>query len=151
MYLVGRHFNNKAANQVIAALLLIAVAVAAAVLVYVFSIGLLGHLSTGGGQQTKQQVIMESYSFPVGGLLSITVKNVGSASVDLSKADFFVNGVAITNPGLGCSVTLTIGGSCTTNLPVATSSLASGISYPLKIVTPDGGVFSYSVVYGGSS
>jgi archaellum component FlaF (FlaF/FlaG flagellin family) len=128
---------------------LIAIAVAAAILLYVFAIGLLGNLGAGGGQQTKEQVIMEAYNFPVNSGVTITVRNVGSASVDMSGADFFLNGVSAT-PDNGCKVTLTIGGSCTLTLTVATSSLVSGGGYPLKLVTPDGGVFSYSVVYGGS-
>jgi flagellin-like protein len=41
--LIGR-YNNRAVANIIAALLLIAIAVAAAVLLYVFSIGLLGSL-----------------------------------------------------------------------------------------------------------
>ncbi len=65
MYIMNRHFNNRAVSQIIAALLLIAIAVAAAVLLYVFSIGLLGSLGSGGGQQTKEQVIMEAYNFAV--------------------------------------------------------------------------------------
>jgi flagellin-like protein len=151
MHLIGKRLNDKAVSQVIAALLLIAVAVAAAVLLYVFSIGLLGYLSTGGGEQTKQQVIMESYNFPVGGPLTVTVKNVGRGSVDLSKADFFINGVSAT-AGAGCSVTLTVSGSCTTTVSLSSGygSLVSGVAYPLKIVTPDGAIFSYSCVYGAS-
>jgi flagellin-like protein len=149
--IIQKSFNSRAVNHVIAALLLIAIAVSAAVLLYVFSIGLLTTLSTGGGQQTKQQVIMESYAFPVNGPLTITVKNVGLTSVDSSKTDFFINGQLAT-AGSGCSTTLAVGGSCTTtlSLPTGYGSLTSGIAYPLKIVTPDGAVFSYSCIYGTS-
>src|SRR3989337_3533051 len=62
MYLMSRHFSNRAVSQVIAALLLIAISVAAAILLYVFSIGLLGSLGTGGGQQVKAQLITEAYN-----------------------------------------------------------------------------------------
>jgi FlaG/FlaF family flagellin (archaellin) len=146
-----RRLDTKAVNQVIAALLLIAVVVAAAVLLYVFSVGLVATLSAGGGQQTKQQVIMESYAFPVNGPLTVTVRNTGLSSVDLSKADFFINGQSAT-PGPGCSVILTVGGSCTTtlNLTAGYTGLRSGVAYTLKIVTPDGAVFSYSCTYGAS-
>ena len=67
MYIMNKHYNNRAVSEIIAALLLIAIAVAAAVLLYVFSIGLLGSLGSSGGQQTKEQVIMEAYNFPAGG------------------------------------------------------------------------------------
>ena len=63
LYVMNRHFNNRAVSQIIAALLLIAIAVAAAILLYVFSIGLLGSLGSGGGQQTKEQLILEAYSW----------------------------------------------------------------------------------------
>jgi hypothetical protein len=151
LYVLNRRFNNRAVNQVIAALLLIAIAVAAAILLYVFAIGLLGSLGTGGGQQTKEQLIMEAYNFPIGSpsSLSLTIRDVGPASIDVSHADFFVNGVKVT--ATGCGVTLTPTQSCSATLSVTTTSLVSGAAYPLKIVTPDGGVFSYTVVYGGSS
>jgi flagellin-like protein len=142
---------DKGVSQVIAALLIIAVTVAAAVLLYVFAVGVIGNLSTGIGQQIADQVTMVSYSFPVGGPLSITTKNVGSSAVDLSKADFFINGVSAT-PGSGCAVMIPPGGSCTTtlSLPGGYAGLASGVSYPVKIVTANGAVFSYSVIYGGN-
>jgi flagellin-like protein len=148
LYLLNKRFSRRGVSQVIAALLLIAIAVAAAVLLYVFAIGLLGSLASSGGQQTKQQVIMEAYSFS-GSALTISVRNVGAATVDMSGADYFLNGVSAA-PGNGCMLTLTISGSCTTTLTVTTSNLSSGAGYPLKIITPEGGVFSYSVIYGGS-
>jgi flagellin-like protein len=152
MYVMNRHFNNRAVSQVIAALLLIAIAVAAAILLYVFAIGLLGSLGSSGGQQTKEQLIMEAYSFPIGGSLSVTVRNVGSASVNVALSDFFVNGVVATSVGGVCSsATLTPSQSCVATVGVTLTSLTGGAAYPLKIVTPDGGVFSYSVIYGGSS
>ena len=152
MYVLNRHFNNRAVSQVIAALLLIAIAVAAAILLYVFSIGLLGSLSGGGGQQTREQVIMEAYNFAIGRSLVVTLRNVGSASVDIGGADYFLNGVTAGTPAGSCSgATLAPSGSCTATLSPSTVSLVSGAAYPLKIVSPTGGVFSYTVVYGGSS
>jgi flagellin-like protein len=48
-----KRFTRRGVSSIIAALLLIAIAVAAGVLLYVFSIGLLGSLQGTGGQQTK--------------------------------------------------------------------------------------------------
>lgn len=150
---MNRHFNNKAVSQVIAALLLIAIAVAAAILLYVFSIGLLGSLGSGGGQQTKEQLIMEAYNWDFGGnTISLTVRNVGPATIDVEHADFFVNGIKVTQ--ICADDTLTPGGSteCPLNaVPGTTEGLVAGAAYPLKIVTPTGGVFSYSIIAGGSS
>jgi flagellin-like protein len=152
LYIMNRHFNNRGVSQVIAALLLIAIAVAAAILLYVFAIGLLGSLGSGGGQQTKEQVIMEAYNWS-GSAITITVRNVGPAAVDLATADYFINGAKVTTSTNGCSSTVTPGGSCvvTLTVPTGAGSIVNGAAYPLKIVTPTGGVFSYSVIAGGSS
>ena len=50
--------NEKGVSPVIAVLLMIAIAVAAAILVYVWSMGIIGTLTGGGGQQVKEQVIL---------------------------------------------------------------------------------------------
>ena len=151
LYIMNKHFNNRAVSNIVAALLLIAIAVAAAVLLYVFSIGLLGSLGSSGGQQTKEQVIMEAYSFPTGQPLIVQLRNVGSASENLAIADFFVAGNKATSVAGTCGAAVTPGGSCQASVTVATGSLISGAAYPFKIVTPTGGVFSYTVIYGGAS
>lgn len=153
MYIMNRHFNNKAVSQVIAALLLIAIAVAAAILLYVFSIGLLGSLGSSGGQQTKEQVIMEAYQWLTDGTLKVTTRNVGPAAVAMDHADVFVNGISISSTGGGCTA-LNPTDSCIMTLTAdsaAVGTLVPGAAYPLKIVTPEGGVFSYSIIFGGSS
>ena len=151
MYIMNRHFNNKAVSQVIAALLLIAIAVAAAILLYVFSIGLLGSLGTGGGQQVKEQLIMEAYNWSgcSGGTIILTLRNVGPASIDVGGADFFVNGLPATPTGF--IATLTPGQGDSGSLTAPTFSCTNGAAYALKIVTPTGGVFSYSILAGGAS
>jgi flagellin-like protein len=153
MYVMNRHFNNRAVSQVIAALLLIAIAVAAAILLYVFSIGLLGSLGSSGGQQTKEQLIMEAYSFPTSTALSVTLRNVGSAAVNAGGSDFFINGVTASSvTGTCAGTTLTPTQSCQAIVALSSyASLTPNAAYPLKIVTPDGGVFSYSVIYGGAA
>jgi flagellin-like protein len=153
MYIMNRHFNNRGVSQVIAALLLIAIAVAAAILLYVFAIGLLGSLGSSGGQQTKQQLIMEAYNWgTVAGPIAVTVRNVGSASINAGATDVFVNGISASSGlGGGCSATLTPGQSCVGSVTVPSGTFIPGAAYPLKLVTPDGGVFSYSIICGGSS
>ena len=157
MYIVGRHYNNKAVSQVIAALLLIAISVAAAVLVYVFSIGLLGSLQSSGGQQAKQQLIMEAYNWnnavpPT--VLALTVRNVGPSQIQVS--DVFINGVlqgavvyAGSFGGAGGS-TLGVGSSGTMTI-TTTMVPSSGVAYTVKVVSIDGAVFSYSAIAGQAS
>jgi FlaG/FlaF family flagellin (archaellin) len=154
---MNRHFNNHGVSQVIAALLLIAIAVAAAILLYVFAIGLLGSLGSGGGQQTKEQLIMEAYNWDTsGGLpgdLTLTVRDVGPSAIDVGSADVFVNGVLQADVSASCSTMTPAGPACAFTFTVddGGTTLTAGAAYPLKIVTPSGGVFSYSVIAGGSS
>jgi flagellin-like protein len=151
LYIMNRHFNNRGVSQVIAALLLIAIAVAAAILLYVFAIGLLGSLGTGGGGQTKEQLIMEAYNWDyANGGITLTVRNVGPAAIDAEHTDVFVNGSPYGQLGGSCG-TLQPGLSCSVAIDVSGGSFISGAAYPLKLVTPTGGVFSYSIIAGGSS
>jgi FlaG/FlaF family flagellin (archaellin) len=151
IYIAGRGFTNKAVSQVIAALLLIAISVAAAVLVYVFSIGLLGSLQSSGGQQAKQQLIMEAYNWNNASpptLLVLTVRDVGPAQIQV--ADVFINGVAVApsahGGGFNALLQLNVGTMGTLTLPAA--GYNAGVAYTVKIVTIDGAVFSYSALCG---
>ena len=155
IYIAGKGFTNKAVSQVIAALLLIAISVAAAVLVYVFSIGLLGSLQSSGGQQAKQQVIMEAYNWPPGtpGVLTMTLRNVGPSGVEF--ADAFINGQSVSTTAGTCkfndpNTILGVGSSCTMGLTPPFSP-SGGVAYTIKVVTIDGAVFSYSAIYGQAS
>ena len=152
MYILGKRYNNRAVSAIIAALLLIAITVAAAILLYVFSIGLLGSLQSGGGQQTKEQLIMEAYAWNPPTALTLTLRNVGPATIQF--ADEFINGVVTATPTgtcyAGATPTLLVGSSCTMTF----SGLAgynAGVAYPLKLVTVDGAVFSYSAIAGSTS
>jgi len=161
MTIMGKDYSKRGVSVIIAALLLIAIAVAAAVLLYVFSIGLMGSLSSSGGSQTKDQLIMAAYNWNTGtaGPLVLYVQNVGSSQLTVlsgDKASWFVNGqlatatAGTTNPcadplapgSAACSVSLALTG---------VTGLTSGAAYPIKLVTPDGGVFSYSAIVGQSS
>jgi len=157
IYVAGKRFTNKAVSQVIAALLLIAISVAAAVLVYVFSIGLLGSLQSSGGQQAKQQLIMEAYNWnnaaPPTTLL-LTVRNVGPAQIQV--ADVFINGVIQTSVAFGGSFAgpntnqLAVGSSGTITITTS-GTYNGGVAYVVKVVTIDGAVFSYSAICGQAS
>ena len=153
MYIMNRHYNNRGVSVIIAALLLIAIAVAAAVLLYVFSIGLMGSLGSSGGQQVKDQVILEAYSWSTPTSLILSLKNVGSSTVNLAKgsADYFVNGVAETPSSVCAGASSLAPGAPTCTVTIPTPTLTSGAAYPVKVVLPDGGVFSYSVIDGQSS
>lgn len=149
MRIMGKHFDKRGVSVVIAALLLIAIAVAAAILLYVFAIGLIGGLQSSGGQQTKQQLIMEAYNW-VGTAVTLQLRNVGSAEIDLGAADFFINGLDAGTVGGTCNANVLIPqeGCEGTLTPPGALTITGGVAYTLKIVTADGAVFSYAIIKG---
>ena len=142
-------FGSRAVSQVIAALLLIAITVSAAVLVYTFAIGLLGSLETIGGQQMSAQLTLEAYSWS-SGVITGSFRNVGSSPIPLGQADVFVNGVTAGHPGGACAgLTLAPQQGCAFMITTS-GAYITGTMYPMKVVTPVGGVFTYPVMYGGT-
>jgi len=135
--------SKKAVSPVIATLLMIAVAVAASVIVYVWSAGLLGTLMGGGGSQVKEQLIVEAYSWPQGGSLTLYLRNTGSSPVKVEKVYVGGSTGSITPTDIGVGVSM--------NVPVSgLTGQTVGVAYTIKIVTTTGGVFSFSCIYGSS-
>jgi flagellin-like protein len=136
--------NGRAVSPVIATLLMIAIAVAAAILVYVWSMGLVGTLQGTGGQQTREQLIVEAYN-AIGDTWTLYIRNVGPttstiAAVYVEGTPVTVSGDTILTPGASGTVTLS-------NLPTTNP----GAAYTVKVVTTSGAVFSYSVIAGRAS
>jgi len=164
MIIMGKRFSRRGVSVIIAALLLIAISVAAAVLLYVFSIGLMGSLQGGGGQQVKQQLIMSAYNWNTLAAPTFSMRNVGAVIVVVG--DVFVNGVGVPPTqwgvsGTGCNSpasTIPVQVSCVIALSAfgagtfgTATGPTSGITYTLKVISMGGGVFSYSAVAGRSS
>jgi FlaG/FlaF family flagellin (archaellin) len=136
--------NRKAVSTVVAVLLMIAIAVAASVLVYVWSMTLVGSLQTGGGQQTKEQIELDAYTWKQGQPLTLHLRNVGT--VILVVDAIYVEGVTISSSmnsqisvGQVKDISLTMPG---------TISYVGNVEYTIKIVTQSGGVFSFPCIYG---
>jgi len=147
-------FTKRGISTIIAALL-IAIAIAAGVLLYVFSIGLIGSLQGSGGQQVQDQVIMEAYNWQTGGSLVLQLRNTGSTVVNLSAADFYVGGILLATPTFSCtspatSTSMGPSGTCQATLTTS-SSYNSGVAYTIKLSLADGGVMSFSAVDGSAS
>lgn len=152
MTIMGKRFTNRGISTIIAALLLIAIAIAAGVLLYVFSIGLIGSLQGSGGQQVKDQLIMEAYKWS-GTTLTLNLRNTGSTTIALGSATFYVNATQVSGPTIGTS-TLTPGTTSTVGLALTGTgfgTFTSGAAYVVKIGLADGGIFSYSAICGNAS
>jgi flagellin-like protein len=132
--------NRRAVSPVIATLLMIAIAVAASIIVYVWSIGLLGGLmQSGGGAQTAEQLVMTAFD----GHTKVTVQNTGARAINMSM--LYVNGVA-TSAGL--PVVLQPGSSTQLTLATDLATSFGGTSVVVKIVSRDGAVFVFTVIGG---
>jgi len=135
--------RRKALSPVIATLLMVAIAVAAAIITYVWSMGLLGGLMGTGGAQTKEQLIIEVYNWKTG-TLNYTVRNVGSANVEIAAT--YLEGVAQTVTG---DTIISVGSSKGQSFtPTGVGTLSEGASYVLKLVTKTGATFTFSAVKG---
>jgi flagellin-like protein len=158
MTIMGKRFTNRGISTIIAALLLIAIAVAAGVLLYVFSIGLIGSLQGTGGQQVKDEMIMEAYQWTTTTSLTLQLRNVGSSTLNLFTANLYLAGggplgtptITCTSTGSTSSAVLP-GGYCSYSVAPSAASFSSGVAYVIKLAFQDGGVMSYSVVCGTAS
>jgi len=140
--------NRKAVSPVIAVLLMIAIAVAASVLVYVWSMGLIGTLQAGGGQQVREQIEMDAYDWiPASGdTLVLNLRNVGATNVVVDEV--YVAGEAC---GYSSQSLTVMGGAVAVTVDPPGTSYTSGVAYTIKVVTTTGGVFTFSCIFGHSA
>ncbi len=145
----SRRFESRAISKIIAAILLIAVAVAAAIMLYVFAVGMLS-LGGSGGHQVTELLVLQSYVWNTNSTqLTGTFRNVGGTKIALDTADVFISGIRVTF----VAVTETLSPQQSTDFTITISnpaSLVKGVTYTLKVVTATGAIFAYPVVYGGS-
>jgi len=140
------HTAKKGVSPVIAVLLMIAIAVAAAILVYVWSMGLIGTLTSGGGTQVREQIIMDAYDWKTQtGTLVMFLRNVGSTDVVVDA--IYIGGQPISS---GMDQTLQL--QTVVSVPLgATGTYTPGVAYTAKIITKTGGVFTFQVIYGSAT
>jgi len=135
--------SKKAVSPVIATLLMIAVAVAASVIVYVWSAGLLGTLMGGGGAQVKEQLIIEAYDWKTAGTLVLHLRNVGSATSNVTTV--YIEGASKTINPTSLSLAPGVAGDLT-----VTATGSAGVAYSVKLITRSGGVFTFSCIAGSA-
>jgi len=156
---------RKAVSPIIATLLLIAIAVAAGIIVYVFTSSITGNLTQSGGQQVSEQISMDAYSFPASPVL--VLRNVGGASLTINQIYYDgnlcqttglvctggANNPAVTNSG-ACSSNAALPTTCSTGQYVVTTLTTvvqtAGTSHLVRVVTSDGGTFTFSIIVGRS-
>jgi flagellin-like protein len=157
-----RFTRRRAVSPIIATLLLIAIAVAASIIVYVFVNSLTGNLTQQGGQQVADQVSMDAYTFSTLTQPIMVLRNVGSSSVVISYI-YYNGNLCQTATGTLCNVPAFASGTCTTGatstcmagqytqltLTLPTAAV-SGTANLIRVVTSDGGTFTFTLIAGRS-
>jgi flagellin-like protein len=151
--------GKKAISEIVAAMMLIAIAIAASMIIYFYSSGLLGSLQGAQPQQGQytNQITLEYYDWTSLDALIVTLRNTGSGLAVF--AAFYVSAQPVSlSAGSTCAIlsttsttTLKPNSSCKAILDTSDLSISSGFAYSLRIVTRDGGVFSYSCIAGQST
>ncbi len=102
-------------------------------------------------QRAQEQVILEAYNWTNPSYLFITLRNVGPTSVTFSE--FYLDNVRQTlySFSKNCPSPLPPQQKCRVTIVITAVAIMTGASYPLKIVTSENSVFSYSVIAGGAS
>jgi len=142
--------NKKAVSVVVSVMLVTGIAVSASILVYVWSMGLIGGLQvTPTVKPGLEEVKLDTYTWPSSGpssgILTLVIRNVGSANVIVDKV--YVEGVPFNPTG---TTSLTVQSTTTLTVNAGSVSYAYGIAYTVKVVTRTGGIFTFSCIYGKS-
>jgi len=102
---------------------------------------------------SPEQLIIDRYTFPDGGPLTLTLRNAGTIPENLQNATYSVNGIRATASPMSCTgesipSDLLPGVSCVVIVSLPLATLYPEGDYPFKIVAPTGTVFLYYVYYG---
>lgn len=150
---------RRAVAPIIATLLLIAIAVAAGVIVYTFVNSMSGELTQDSESHVAEELSMDAYSYSSANP-TFVLRNIGSVSLVISAVYF--DGNLCQASGLVCTTgPLFTFGTCS---PVANCAPqqyvgvqlsvspqpALGTSHTLRVVSVDGGTFTFAVVAGRS-
>jgi archaellum component FlaF (FlaF/FlaG flagellin family) len=82
-------------------------------------------------------------------LITLDFQNVGSVPINLAQSNVSIGGVPVPQPSGACGILLTPGSTCIYSFTLPNGNWVAGTVYTLEFVTPDGKVFSYSIVAGG--
>jgi hypothetical protein len=151
--------GKRGVSEIAAAMLLITITVAASIIVYFYSSGLLGSLQGAQPQRGAytNQITLEYYDWSNLTTLTLTIRNTGSGLAFL--AAFYVSGDAV--PLKGGSTCAIVNATSTTSvrpqaaciavLDTSGLSISRGLAYSVRVVTMDGGMFTYSCIAGHST
>jgi len=100
-----------------------------------------------GGQQTKEQLVIDAYDWTTTGSLKLYLRNVGTVGSEVDK--MYVEGVdQAFAPATGVIAPATRTAQITVTVTV---TVTAGVSYTLKIVTKSGAVLTFALICGRAS
>jgi archaellum component FlaF (FlaF/FlaG flagellin family) len=102
-----------------------------------------------------EELLMDHYTFPAGGPLTVTLRNAGSLTENLQNADYYVDGILGTASSNSCTggdvaSALAPRQSCVITISLQLTNVSPDGAYQFKVVTPSGQVFLFLVFYGYS-
>jgi hypothetical protein len=127
-------------------MMLIMIALTTSVLLYVYSVGVLGNFET-PAQQNVDNLRIEAYNWHSLTSLTLNVRNIASDVVNIGSADWFVGGIKQATVS-GCTGTLAPGASCAEQITISGLTTSAGIVYVVRIVLADGSFFASSATAG---
>ena len=148
---MNRHFDCRTATRIITVLFLLFISVARTI---PSSVG----MDSNGDhfyRPLREFLILIAYSWNVGGSsggsISVAFRNMGTNDIDLHDTNLYINGLLAPSALNSCSYVLVQGQTCSvTAIPVPGTGYSIGLTYNMKLVTPDGRVFPYQIVCGRS-
>ena len=105
----------------------------------------------------EEQLILKKYRWDIFNatgatspinLITLDLQNVGSVPIDVAQSNVSIDGMPATSATCGV---LTPRSECIYSFTPPDGDWVTGTAYTIQLVTPDGTVFSYSIVAGGSS
>jgi archaellum component FlaF (FlaF/FlaG flagellin family) len=102
---------------------------------------------------TSFQLLLESYNWVIpSNVITLKFANLGTSSLNLAQTQVFINGMLASNlvPVGACGDTLAASTKCSYSFTAPNESWTLGAAYLLRLFTPEGAVFSYSIIAGGT-
>jgi archaellum component FlaF (FlaF/FlaG flagellin family) len=101
-------------------------------------------------QSGSEKLVLSNYRWDMSSnSIWVAITNMGTVAIDLPQSSVFINGIPATPPPSSCG-TLAPGWNCGYVFTPPSGNWVVGTTYTLTIETPEGVVFSFSIVAGES-
>lgn len=99
----------------------------------------------------SEKLVLRNYSWDTSSdMIWLRIGNTGNVPINLPQSSVFINGIPAPPPSSACGI-LNPGWNCGYSFTPPNGNWVVGTTYTLEIVTPEGVVFSFLIIAGGSS